>query len=589
MLRVVFHGPRSVVLSFLLKLRTRAQTLFRLSDAHTMLIWSVIVGIGGAFATIAFREGIELMQRAISGHSGSFVEMAKRLPWYVRFWLPAAGGFLAGCVLLFANRGESKTSKTDYMEAVALGNGVVPVRQSLWRSVSSLLTIGTGGSIGREGPMVQLAALAASLVGRFAHFDPPRLRLLVACGAAAGITSAYNAPIAGAFFVSEIVLGAIAMESFGPMVVASVVANIVMREFAGYRPPYEMPVFPAVTGPEVLLFVVLGLLCGVLAPQFLHLLDASKHQFRRLPVPLPVRLALGGLVVGVISIWVPAVWGNGYSVVNQILHSPWTWQALVAVLVFKVLATAATAGSGAIGGVFTPTLFVGAVFGSLFGLGMQALWPGHTSAYFAYAMVGMGAFMAGATQAPLMAILMIFEMTLSYQVVLPLMVSCVVAYFVARATGTTSMYEITLHHHQDALERLRLRATQMRELIQPAQTVVPLTASVADMTRVFLEYPVKYLYVTDEAGRFRGAVALKDITSDLLDKRDTADKTAAHYVHTPFPLLTPDMPLGTALEHFMCFQGERLPVIESVAEPTLAGVVYKTSLLDAYRRMTGER
>ncbi|WP_198340612.1 ClcB-like voltage-gated chloride channel protein [Burkholderia ubonensis] len=577
------------MLSFLLKLRTRAQTLFRLSDAHTMLIWSVIVGIGGAFATIAFREGIELVQRVVSGGSGSFVEMAKRLPWYVRFWLPAAGGFLAGCVLLLATRGGAKTRKTDYMEAVALGSGVVPVRQSLWRSASSLLTIGTGGSIGREGPMVQLAALAASLVGRFAHFDPPRLRLLVACGAAAGITSAYNAPIAGAFFVSEIVLGAIAMESFGPMVVASVVANIVMREFAGYRPPYEMPVFPAVAGPEVLPFVVLGLLCGVLAPQFLHLLDASKHQFKRLPVPLPVRLALGGLIVGVISVWIPDVWGNGYSVVNQILHSPWTWQALVAVLVFKVLATAATAGSGAIGGVFTPTLFVGAVLGSLFGLGMQALWPGHTSAYFAYAMVGMGAFLAGATQAPLMAILMIFEMTLSYQVVLPLMVSCVVAYFVARATGTTSMYEITLRHHQDAQERLRIRTTQMRELIQPAQTVVPLSASVADMTRVFLEYPVKYLYVTDDAGRFRGAVALKDITCDLLDKRDTTDKTAAHYAHTPFPLLTPDMPLGTALELFMGFQGERLPVIESAAEPTLAGVVYKTSLLDAYRRMTGER
>ncbi|WP_198363008.1 ClcB-like voltage-gated chloride channel protein [Burkholderia ubonensis] len=577
------------MLSFLLKLRTRAQTLFRLSDAHTMLIWSVIVGIGGAFATIAFREGIELVQRVVSGGSGGFVEMAKRLPWYVRFWLPAAGGFLAGCVLLLATRGGAKTRRTDYMEAVALGSGVVPVRQSLWRSASSLLTIGTGGSIGREGPMVQLAALAASLVGRFAHFDPPRLRLLVACGAAAGITSAYNAPIAGAFFVSEIVLGAIAMESFGPMVVASVVANIVMREFAGYRPPYEMPVFPAVAGPEVLPFVVLGLLCGVLAPQFLHLLDASKHQFKRLPVPLPVRLALGGLIVGVISVWIPDVWGNGYSVVNQILHSPWTWQALVAVLVFKVLATAATAGSGAIGGVFTPTLFVGAVLGSLFGLGMQALWPGHTSAYFAYAMVGMGAFLAGATQAPLMAILMIFEMTLSYQVVLPLMVSCVVAYFVARATGTTSMYEITLRHHQDAQERLRIRTTQMRELIQPAQTVVPLSASVADMTRVFLEYPVKYLYVTDDAGRFRGAVALKDITCDLLDKRDTTDKTAAHYAHTPFPLLTPDMPLGTALELFMGFQGERLPVIESVAEPTLAGVVYKTSLLDAYRRMTGER
>nr|WP_217908209.1 ClcB-like voltage-gated chloride channel protein [Burkholderia glumae] len=589
MLAVDFLRPPTPVLSFLLKLRTRAQTLFRLSDAHTMLIWSVIAGISGAFATILFREGIDTIQRLVSGSSGSFVEMAKRLPWQTRVWLPAAGGFLAGCVLLAAQRGQARKPGADYMEAVALGDGVVPVGESLWRSASSLLTIGSGGSIGREGPMVQLAALAASLVGRLARFDPPRLRLLVACGAAAGITSAYNAPIAGAFFVGEIVLGAIAMESFGPMLVASVVANITMREFAGYRPPYEMPVFPAVTGLEVLAFVALGLLCGAAAPQFLRLLAASKARFRQLPAPLPVRLALGGLVVGVISVWVPDVWGNGYSVVNSILHTPWTWQALVVVLAFKLLATAATSGSGAVGGIFTPTLFVGATAGALFGLAMQALLPGHVSASYAYAIVGMGAFLAGATQAPLMAILMIFEMTLSYQVVLPLMVSCVVAYFGARALGRTSMYEITLRRHRDEEERLRLRATQMRALIQPAQTVVRPDASVAEMARVFLEYPVKYLYVTDHDGRFRGAVALKDITSDLLEGQDTQHRTAASYAHTPFPLLTPDMALGAAFEHFMNFQGERLPVVESLAEPVLAGVVYKTSLLDAYRRMNASR
>lgn len=585
-----FRSLPTLVLSFLLKLRTRAQTLFRLSDAHTMLIWSVIAGLSGAFATILFREGIDTIQRFVSGSSGSFVEMARRMPWHVRVWLPAAGGFLAGCVLLAAQRGAAKKAGgADYMEAVALGDGVVPIKDSLWRSASSLLTIGSGGSIGREGPMVQLAALAASLVGRVARFDPPRLRLLVACGAAAGITSAYNAPIAGAFFVGEIVLGAISMESFGPMLVASVVANITMREFAGYKPPYEMPVFPAVAGVEVIAFVALGLLCGAAAPQFLRLLAASKARFRALPLPLPLRLALGGLVVGVISIWVPDVWGNGYSVVNSILHSSWTWQALVLVLVFKLVATAATSGSGAVGGIFTPTLFVGAAAGALFGLAMQALLPGHVSAAYAYAIVGMGAFLAGATQAPLMAIIMIFEMTLSYQVVLPLMVSCVVAYFAARALGQSSMYEITLRRHREEEERRRLKATQMRALIQPAQTVVRLDASVAEMTRVFLEYPVKYLYATDAEGRFRGAVALKDITSDLLEGRDTQHKCASDYAHTPFPLLTPDMPLGTALEHFMCFQGERLPVIESTADPVLAGVVYKTSLLDAYRRLNGNR
>jgi chloride channel protein, CIC family len=168
-------------------------------------------------------------------------------------------------------------------------------------------------------------------------------------------------------------------------------------------------------------------------------------------------------------------------------------------------------------------------------------------------------------------------------------VSCVVAYFVARATGKASMYEITLHRNREEAERLRLRMTQMRELIRPAETVVRSDATVQDMTRVFLEYPVKYLYVTDETGRFLGAVALADITSDLLQKRDTTDKHACDYLKPTFDVLTPDMPLAVGLQHFMSFQGERLPVVESRREPTLAGVVYKTSLLDAYQRMNVER
>jgi CIC family chloride channel protein len=573
------------VLSFLLKLRTKAQRRFRFSGAHGMLVWAVIVGVAGAFATVAFRYGIEELQRLFGGAHSNFVEMATRLPWSVRVALPTAGGLIAGLCLLMARRRTTGQARADYMEAVTIGDGVVPVSQSVWRSISSLFTIASGGSIGREGSMVQLAALCASLIGRWVHFDPPRLRLLVACGAAAGITSAYNAPIAGAFFVTEIVLGSIAMESFGPIVVSSVAANITMREFAGYRPPYVMPIFPTVTGVEVLLFVVLGLICGVLAPYFLRLLAASKQCFAKLPLPIPIRLGMGGLIVGVISVWYPEVWGNGYEVVNSILHHPWTWEALAAVLLFKILATAATAGSGAVGGIFTPTLFVGAVIGCLFGLAAHAIWPGSTSAPFAYAMVGMGAFLAAATHAPLMAILMIFEMTLSYQVMLPLMLSCVVAFFIARTSAQTSMYDVTLRRNRDQKERVRLAATQMRELVKPADTIVPLDADVKTMTRVFLEYEVKYLYVVDAGGHFRGVIALKDITSDLIDERDTALKSAADYLQSRFDVLTPNMSLGEALQHFLAFQGERLPVIDWVARPELLGVVYKSSLLDAYFRL----
>lgn len=550
-----------------------------------MLLWAVLVGVAGAFATAGFREGIDGLQRLFGGANANFVAMAKQLPWPVRVVLPAAGGVIAGICLLVSRKRATREAHADYMEAVTIGDGVVPVWQSVWRSVSSLFTIASGGSIGREGSMVQLAALSASLIGRWVHFDPPRLRLLVACGAAAGITSAYNAPIAGAFFVTEIVLGSIAMESFGPIVVSSVVANITMREFPGYHPAYEMPVFPAITGVEVLLFVLLGLICGGLAPRFLSLLEGSRKRVASLPMPLPARLGLGGLIVGIISIWWPEVWGNGYEVVNSILHEPWTWGALAAVLLFKVLATAATVGSGAVGGIFTPTLFVGAVVGALFGLAAHAIWPHSTSAPYAYAIVGMGAFLAAATHAPLMAILMIFEMTLSYQVMLPLMLSCVVAFFIARTSIQTSMYDVTLRRNRELSERIKLAATQMRELVKPADTVVPLEADVASMTRLFLEFPVKYLYVVDASNHFRGVVALKDITSDLLNERDTGVKCAADYLQPHFDVLTPNMSLGEALQHFLAFQGERLPVIESTTQPALLGVVYKTSLLDAYFRL----
>jgi len=557
----------------------------RLLEGHTILVWAALAGVLGAFATMAFREGISGIQYLLVGHGGSLVAMAKSLPWHVRCLLPAAGGLIAGFFLRIAGKAGSNSGNIDYMEAISIGNGHIPIKQSLFRSASSICTIASGGSIGREGSMVQLAALCASLVGRVTRLDPYTLRLLVACGAAAGITSAYSAPLAGAFFVTEIVLGSIAMKNFGPVLVASVVANITMRELSDYHPPYQMPLFPSVSGSELLLFGGLGILIGVIAPGFLGTIEFSKKQFQRFPCSLPVRLSLGGLMVGILSIWTPEVWGNGYSVVNSILHQPWTLTALISVLIFKLLATALTTGSGAVGGVFTPALFVGATTGCLFGLTIQALWPGTVSAPFAYAIVGMGAFLAATTNAPLMSILLIFEMTLSYQLILPLMLACLVAFLIAQSIAETSMYGITITRNRDSQERQRLKVTTMRELIKPAQTVLLNTATVNEIADVFLEYPVKYVYVVSDDHKFCGVVALKDITSGLLDGNDAACKTAADFLRTNFDSLGPDMQLDEALEHFVKFQGERLPVVERTNRGLLLGVVYKTSLLEAYFRM----
>jgi CIC family chloride channel protein len=219
---------------------------------------------------------------------------------------------------------------------------------------------------------------------------------------------------------------------------------------------------------------------------------------------------------------------------------------------------------------------------------VHQLWPAATSAPFAYAIVGMGACLSAASNAPLMAILMIFEMTLSYEVVLPLMLSCVIAFFIARtgANDNLSMYEITLRRQREAQARARLRGIRMVELVQPAQTVLPLTAGFKEMTRAFLEYPVKYIYITDPAGCFCGVVALQRLTSAMLDKQEMESATAADFLQPEFQYITPDMSLAQALQCFMAHQGERLPVLRSERDRVLLGVVFKTSLLDAYFKMS---
>jgi len=308
--------------------------------------------------------------------------------------------------------------------------------------------------------MVQLAAMCASLTGRYLVLPPRHLRLLVACGATAGITAAYNAPIAGAVFISEIVYGVISTATLVPLAVASVVANIVTRQVLHYDAVFQMPHFEFVSGWEVINYLGLGLIAVLAAPQFLRFLDLSRAAFRRLPFPIWARMAAGGLVVGALSVIDPAVWGNGYSVVNSMLHTDWAWQAVAVLLLLKILATAASVGSGALGGVFTPTLFVGAALGGLYGTALQGVFPaGSLSAVSSYAVVGMGALLAATTHAPLMSILMIFEMTLSYEVMLPLMLACMMGYVVAQRIRPESVYAKSLANNRISAHLIAKKGT----------------------------------------------------------------------------------------------------------------------------------
>ena len=553
---------------------------FGFEGTHVNLVWAAVLGFTGALATIAFREGIHGVQLLLSEHSRSLVETARSLAWWQRLILPAAGGIVAGAILQAGKRFAGRQARSDYMEAIVIGDGHIGVRESLARSLSSLATIATGGSIGREGSMVQLAAMVASVIGRVTSQSAPQLRLLVACGSAAGITAAYSAPIAGALFISEIVLGSIAMDTFGPLLVSAVVSNATMRALTSYGAPYEMPSFPVIDGREMALFVVLGIIAGIASPLYLGAIDRTRRLVARAPLPLAARMGIGGLVVGAISVWLPEVWGNGYSVVNALLHrQDWVWTGVLLLLLGKFVATSATVGSGAVGGIFTPTLFFGAALGLLFGHGVHALWPVATSQPFAYAIVGMGALLAAGTRAPLMAILMIFEMTLSYEVVLPLMLGCVFAYFTARATGGPVMYAAAMRRGRGPGSESAWQSLAVAELIKPAQPVVGLDADFAELRRAFVEHPVRFVYVLDGDRMFRGVVSLHDINQRLLGSGDSGEPGARELLRTDMPLLTPQMTLADALQRFFGHHGERLPVVESADAPRLVGAVSKGDLL----------
>ncbi len=413
-------------------------------DGRWLLLWAALIGFAGALATVAFHLGMAFAERLATGHPGSLVAAAHALPAWRRALTPAMGGIAAGVFLEISRRIEPDDARADYLEAIAVGDGRQGVAGPLLRGLSSLCTIASGGSIGREGAMVSLSAATGSWLGQMGRVASEDLRLLLACGAAAGFASAYDAALSGAIFIAEIVYGTLAIRSLGPLMVASVIANVTVHQVLGYEPVYRIPPLHVATLWELPAFLGLGLALGALAPPFLILLDSARASFKRLPFGAPVRLAVGGLLVGAISIARPEVWGNGYSVVNDVLLHPWPLALIAMVLAAKLLATAATTGSGAVGGVFTPTIFVGAMLGLIGGHLAHALWPA-SSLPVVYSVIGMGAFLAATTHAPLMSFLIVFEMTLEYQLVPALMLACLAAFHVSRALRRRSIYQDALH------------------------------------------------------------------------------------------------------------------------------------------------
>ncbi len=550
------------------------------------------VGVIGGLVNLCYYYAMESVKGFFLRRPGDPVEVAEMMNYWGRLITPTLGGLIAGLVLYFGLKFAGPQRSTNILEVVVAGDGKLPLRSGLVRFLSSLVTIGTGGSIGREGGIVELSATLASKWGQLAKWPPYRLRLLVGCGAASGIAAAYNAPITGAVFASLIVLGNFSMNLFAPLVFASVVATMITRTFFGIKSWYAPPSFDFTSVTQLPWFVLLGVATGLLGSLFLRLLNLSGELFGKIRVPLYIRLMLGGLIVGLIATQFPEVWGNGYVITNRILHEqflnePAPLLFIAALLLAKLLATLATVGSGAVGGVFTPTIFLGASLGAAFGLALNRLGFAHGMPVAVFAVVGMGSMLSATTRSPLLAMIMVLEISLDYSLMPPLMLACVVSILVARKFHPESIYTEPLRRKGVTVEGESAKAGAATERMVGDLMRVPVppvreNATLRQMANRFLTSPNNFLPVVDAQQQLIGMVALQDL-KEYLNAGEELSAVIAYDVMRPPPVcVTPGQRLLDVLPVVLASEQRNIPVVNTLLEYRLIGALSRAEVLTLF-------
>jgi CIC family chloride channel protein len=572
-------------------LRWREKLVLREEGLH--LVLAGIVGIIGGLVNLFFYYAVHLIQ------PGDPVEFAEKLPYWERLLVPALGGLAAGLILHWGFRLVGPQGSSDLLEVVVAGDGRLPFRTESVKTASALVSIATGASIGREGGITQLSATLASKLGQVAKWPPYRLRLLVGCGASAGIAAAYNAPIAGAVFAALIVLGNFSMNLFAPLVCSSVIATTVSRSFFGIQPWYHVPSFPDATPMQLPWFVLIGVVCGGVSGLFLKLLRGSRERFNQLHWPIYVKLTLAGLAVGIIAVGFPGVCGNGYFVTNAILGGHFFNAAnplpeLSGLFFAKLLATIVTVGAGTVGGVFTPTLFLGAAVGALCGAALHLLGHAPDLPVGAFALVGMGAVLAGTTKSPLLAMIMAFEISLSYTLMPALMLACVVSVLVARQLHADSIY--TEHMRLKGLSLLpesehagAVMEQTVGDLMRPPVPPLRETASLREIADRFLANSNNFLPIVDARQTLIGIVALQDLKEYLNDNQDIGGVIAYDVMRAPPKCLVPGQRLLDALPVVLGSELRNVPVVNSLQENRLVGSVSRAEMLAFFSQAIAEK
>ena len=567
-----------------------------MSESAVIMLTALVVGIGAGLGAVIFRRLIAGMQAlAYDGLGGLLQGIA---PFHLLI-IPAVGGAIFGPLIYRFAREAKGHGVPEVMEAVALRGGRIRPRVAVIKSVASAICIGSGGSVGREGPIAQIGSALGSTLGQWLKLSDDRIRNLVACGAGGGIAATFNAPIGGAVFALEVILGQLHVTYFGAVVISAVTADVVAHFFEKDVRAFSVPQYTLVSPWELALYTLLGILTAVGAVAFTRLLYFAEDRWDALHFPEYVKPVLGGLLLGVIGILsfkidgFPRVFGVGYESISDVLFGRLAIQVVLVLFLLKMLATVMTLGSGGSGGIFAPSLFMGAMLGYLFGDAVHYLFPSVTAPAGAYAMVGMAAFFSGAAHAPVTAILILFEMTGDYNIILPLMLATVVSTFISRLLSSESIYTLKLTRRGIHLEQGQdvdvMQGVTVREAMSTEVDVVSPEMPLVELADEFAHTHHHGFPVVDGSGDLVGVVSIRDLEQALASGMVDGKKVADIATMDGLLLAYPDEPMWKALKRLGTRDVGRLPVVQDVGSRYLVGVIRRQDIIRAYNQAIVKR
>jgi CIC family chloride channel protein len=572
------------------------QTSFHISENTFLIILAVLIGVLGGLGNYAFRKTIEFVRWAVFEQSSQFFGYSMEewsLSRLAVILCPVVGGLLVIPLLHWFGK-DLKGGFSGFLERVNLRGAKLQLRPIFTRGLGAAITIGTGGSAGQEGPIAMIGGAIGSQFGQAFKMSGDRLKVLVACGAAAGVAATFNAPIAGVFFAQEIVLlSAFELSSFTSIVIASGMATVVSRALLGNHSEISAPLYVVQSYWELILYVILGLLIGSLAALFIETHFRIKDRFTALEMPRLAKPVIGGLMVGAIGFVFPQVFGNGYEFIEMVLtgDQSWNqsaWYLLGALIVVKAVATSLTLGSGLPGGVFAPCLYLGAVTGGFFGNLAAKFFPQIHIAPGAYALVGMGAFLSAATHAPMTAIFLLFEITDSYEVIVPIMLTCVIGTAVARHFKNDSLETFELTRAgidlEAGKERNIMKSLKVGDVMESDVESIPEHMTLGQFAHFIEKTHHTNFPLVNAKGELTGIISVQDFMGvvferDLMDlvvvkELATADVITAHA----------DEDLDQTMRKIGYRNIEQLPVVDRETHRKLVGIISRRDIVAAYNR-----